>query len=201
MTSSNGSPSRWRLVGPGEQLADLQALGADAVDRRDRAVEDVVEALELGRPLEREHVERLLDDAQPALVAARVAADRAQRLVADVEAALAEDDLVAHGDERRGERPRLRVGRAQQVVGQALGGLRADAGQAGERLDEPGDGLDERAWPRRRSHPRDAQAAGHRGHLLLGQLARGAEGVVDGGDDEVLEHLDVVGVDRATGRS
>src|SRR6187401_2118897 len=46
------------------------------------------------------------------------------------------------------------------------------------------------------SHPRDAQAAGHRGHLLLGDLARRAQRVVDGADDEVLEHLDVVRVDR-----
>ena len=54
-----------RLVRPGEELADLEAVRPDPVDRRDRAVEDVVEALELGRPLEGEDVERLLDDAQP----------------------------------------------------------------------------------------------------------------------------------------
>ena len=121
----------------------MQPLGADAVDRRDRAVEDVVEALELGGPLEGQDVERLLDDAQPALVPAAVAADRAQLLVADVEAALAEHDLVADVDEGRGERPGLGVGRAEQVVGQPLGGLRADPGQARERFDEPRDGLDE----------------------------------------------------------
>ena len=148
MTSSNGSPSRVGLVGAGEQLADLQPVRPDAVDRRDRPVEDVVEALELARPLEGEDVERLLDDAQPRLVAHRVAADRAQRLVADVEAAIAEDDLVADVDERRGQRPRLRVGGAQQVVGQALGGLGADARQARERLDQPRDGLDERGGHR-----------------------------------------------------
>ena len=53
------------LVGPLEQLADPQPVRPDAVDRRDRAVEDVVEALELAGPLEGEDVERLLDDAQP----------------------------------------------------------------------------------------------------------------------------------------
>ena len=111
-------------------------------------MEDVVEALELAGPLEGEDVERLLDDAQPRCVAARVAADRAERRVADVEAALAEDDLVADGDERGGQRPRLGVGRAEEVVGQPLGGLRADAGQPGERLDQPRDGLDDGAWPR-----------------------------------------------------
>ena len=43
-------------------------------------MEDVVEALELAGPLEGQDVERLLDDAQAALVATRVAADRAGRL-------------------------------------------------------------------------------------------------------------------------
>ena len=119
-------------VGALEQLADPQPIRADAVDRRDRAVEDVVEALELARPLEGEDVERLLDDAQAGLVAARVAADRTERLIADVEAAVAEDDLVADVDERRGERARLGVLGPQQVEGQPLGGLRADA-RAGAR--------------------------------------------------------------------
>ena len=101
----------------------MQPLGADAIDRRDRAVEHVVETLELGRALEGEHIERLFDDTQPALVPASVATDRAQLLVADVEAALAEDDLVANVDEGRGQRPGFRVGRAEQVVGQPLRGL------------------------------------------------------------------------------
>src|SRR5262245_50703988 len=106
-------------------------------------MEHVVEAAELRRSLDREDIERLLDDAQPAAVTTDVATDRAQRRVADVEAALAEDDLVADRDERGGQRSGLRVRSAQQVVGQALRGLRADAGQARERLDEARDRLDE----------------------------------------------------------
>ena len=128
---------RVRLVDPGEELADLEPLGADAVDRADRAVEHVVAAAELAGALDGEHVQRLLDDAQPAVVAARVAADRAQRRVADVEAAVAEHDLVADGDQRPRERARLRVGRAQQVVRQALGRLGADA-RAGARTPRSG---------------------------------------------------------------
>ena len=131
------------LVDPLQELGDAEPVRADAIDRRDRAVEHVVEAAELAGPFEREDVERLLDDAQPASSRARVAADRAERRVADVEAALAEHDLVAGGDERRGERPRLRVRGAEDVVGQALRRLRADAGQAVERLDQLRDGLDE----------------------------------------------------------
>ncbi len=107
-------------------------------------MEDVVDALELAGPLEGQDVEWLLDDAQPDLIAARVATDRAQRRVADVEAAIAEDDLVAHVDEGGRQRPGLRVRRSQQVVGQSLGGLGPDAWQARERLDESRDRFDER---------------------------------------------------------
>src|SRR5438128_9985353 len=43
--------------------------------------------------------------------------------------------------------------------------------------------------------PGDLEAAGHRGHLLLGHPARRPERVVDRGDDEILEHLDVRRID------
>ncbi len=76
-------------------------------------MQDVIEALELRRPLEGEDIERLLDDAQASLVASRVPADRAERRVADVEAAIAEDDLVADIDEGGREDARLGVGRAR----------------------------------------------------------------------------------------
>src|SRR5262245_14907389 len=42
---------------------------------------------------------------------------------------------------------------------------------------------------------RDPESAGHGSHLLLGEASRGAERVVDGGHDQVLEHLDVRRVD------
>jgi len=66
-------------------------------------VEDVVEALELAGPLQGEDVEGLLDDTQAKDIPGRVAADRAERRVADVEASVAEDDLVADVDEGGGE--------------------------------------------------------------------------------------------------
>ena len=161
-----------RVIGAGEQLPDLETVRPDAVDRRDRAMEDVVEALELGRPLEREDVERLLDHAQLEHVARLVAADRAERRVADVEAALAEHDLVAHGDERRGERPGIRVGGAQEVVGQALGGLGPDARQARERLDQASDGFDQRS--RHASTVTCPGCAGHRSRPPSSPRPRGA---------------------------
>src|SRR6185295_3677747 len=63
------------LVSPSQQLADPQPLRADPVDRRDRPMEHVIAALELGGPLEGEDIERLLDDTQPALIAPGIAAD------------------------------------------------------------------------------------------------------------------------------
>src|SRR5262245_4629922 len=72
-------------VGALEQLADAESVRADPVDRRDRAVEHVIEALELARPLEGEHVQRLLDDTEARLVTSRITADRTERRIADVE--------------------------------------------------------------------------------------------------------------------
>src|SRR3954469_22206132 len=41
----------------------------------------------------------------------------------------------------------------------------------------------------------DLQARGDRPHLLLGELLGRPERVVDGRDDQVLEHVDVLGID------
>src|SRR4029079_11168569 len=91
------------LVRPAEQLADLQPVRPNPVDRRDGTVEDVVEALEFRGPLEGEDVERLLHDAEPAAVPGRIPADGAERLVADVEAAVAEEDTGPHARAHRRE--------------------------------------------------------------------------------------------------
>src|SRR5450756_1571588 len=114
--------------GPLEELGDPQSLRADAVHRADGPIEHVVPTAPLARALDGEDVERFLDDAQAAAVARSVATDRARGSVADVEADRAEDDLIANGHECRRERPRLRVRRPEQVVGEALGRLRADPG-------------------------------------------------------------------------
>ena len=56
---------------PRVELGDLQVLGVDAVDRRQRAAEHVVAAAVLVRALDRDDVAGLLDDADEAAVAAR----------------------------------------------------------------------------------------------------------------------------------
>ena len=88
----------------------MQILGVDAVDRRQRAAEHVVAAAELVGALERDHVARLLDDAEHVGVAAVVLADPAERLGREVEADLALPDLLLDLADRVGERERLLVG-------------------------------------------------------------------------------------------
>jgi len=126
-----------------DQLADAQPLGSDAIDGRDGPLQDVVEAAHDARPLEGQYVERLLDDDQPVAVAALVETDGTARSRGDVEALLAEDDLVAHGHEGGGQRACLALGGSQEVERQSLRRLGADPREPGERLDEPGDGLDQ----------------------------------------------------------
>ena len=75
-----------------KQLGDPQVLGIDAVDRRERAAEHVVDAVVLVRALDRDHVGGLLDDADQRLVAALVLADAAARALGEVEADLAQAD-------------------------------------------------------------------------------------------------------------
>ena len=106
-------------------------------------MEDVVQASEDAGPLEGKDIQRLLDDAEAERVAAPVPTDRAAWGVADVEADLAEHDLLAHGNQGCGKRARLGILGPEQVIGQSLRGLRSDPGQAIERLDQARDGLDE----------------------------------------------------------
>ena len=72
-----------------DQLADVQVLGVDSVDRRQRAAQHVVAARPLVGALDRDDVARLLDDADQLGVAARVLTDAAARADRQVEADLA----------------------------------------------------------------------------------------------------------------
>ena len=58
MTTSRISPSRTRLL----ELADAQLVRSDAVHRRERAAEHVVQPMELAAALDREHIERFLNN-------------------------------------------------------------------------------------------------------------------------------------------
>src|SRR5215471_248567 len=66
-----------RLFETHQKLAHAEVLGADAVERRERAEEDVVAATELAGTLEGEKIVGLLHHAQRARVTPRIAADAA----------------------------------------------------------------------------------------------------------------------------
>src|SRR5262249_60992736 len=86
-----------------QELLDAEILRADAVERADRAAEDVVPALVEGRLLDRGRVLRLLDDAQDRPTPALVAADPAEVTLGDVPALATEGDAILRLDDRRRE--------------------------------------------------------------------------------------------------
>ena len=95
--SSRGRPRRRRSRSTRCMSSSMRrSLGLDAVERRERAAEHVVEPAVLRRPLERDEVDGLLDDADRRPVAPRVGADRAELLLGEVAALAAEADALLH---------------------------------------------------------------------------------------------------------
>src|SRR5689334_24016070 len=124
------------MYNPGVELGELEVLGLDAVDRRQRAAEHVVAAAVLVRALDRDDVAGLLDHADQLGVAALIQADRAARPLREVEADLAERDLLLDVADRLGQRGGVLAGGAPDVERQPLRRPLADAGQLGELGDE-----------------------------------------------------------------
>jgi hypothetical protein len=111
-------------------------LRLDAVERRERAAEHVVEAAELARPLDGDQIDRLLDHADHRVVAAGVPADRADLVLRQVAALVAEANSLLDLLDRGRERERLVLRPLQEMESEPVGGPRADARQARELADE-----------------------------------------------------------------
>src|SRR5262249_747381 len=77
--------------------------------------------------LDRDQVDRLLDDADDRPVAARVLADRAELFLGQVPALIAEADSLLDLLDRPGERERLVLRRPEQVKSEPVRGARAHA--------------------------------------------------------------------------
>ena len=114
--------------------------GLDAVDRRQRATEDVVQAAIFVRALQGDEVRRLLDDADERPVAPLVAADLTALLFGQVPALAAEADALLDLVDRRREGLRLVTRDSEQVEREPMRGTRADSGQARQLRDEVVDG-------------------------------------------------------------
>src|SRR5690606_16239960 len=125
------------LAHPGEQLVEADVPGTDAIERREPAHEDEIEARVAEAVLDRGEIGGGRDDAEERRGAPRRAAEGAHPLLREVVAAAA----AAHRPQgirdrlRKGLRPRAVV--LQQVVGHALGRARADAREDPQRLQEP----------------------------------------------------------------
>ena len=77
-----------------DEFPQADILGADAVHRRNRAVQDVVKALVLARSFESGNVARVLDDAQDAPVPGRGGTHRALLAVGQVATAVSYTHLT-----------------------------------------------------------------------------------------------------------
>jgi len=111
-------------------------LRLDAVERRERAAEDVVKPSVFVGSLDRDEIDRLLDDADDRAVAPRVLADRAELLLGQVPALLAEANALLHLLHRGRERKRLVLRRPEQVECKPVRSAGANTGQARQLCDE-----------------------------------------------------------------
>ena len=190
---------------PGHELLDPQVVGAHAVDRADRAAEHVVAAAELAGALDGDDVLGLLDDAQDVVDAARVAADAALLGLGDVVAGHAEADLLLHPGQR-GDQPGRRRRTRRPAGGRRSAGRSSARRRAAGRARRSGPGRHPRTrcssglGGQKPGRPRPPPAPPPRppasGPMVDGgELVGRALGVVQGGDDEVLQRLEVVGVD------
>ena len=144
--STVGAGGEDQLFGFGQtwpEVAQAKLLGADAVDRRERAVEYVIDAGVGAGLLDGVDIGGLFDDADQMRVARGAGAVGAGVDVGDVVADGAEVQMLLEGADGVGERGGVGVGRTQDVEGVALRSLGADAGQLAEFVDEPGHGLGE----------------------------------------------------------
>src|SRR5262245_19109345 len=179
---------------PRQQLADLDVVGTDAIQRGEGSEEHVVTAAVFTGALHGQEVVGLLHHAEHAVVAPGVGADAAGVLVGDVEAGPTGHDALLDRHQRGRELAHLVHRPLEEKEGESLSRLRSDAGQALEGLDQSRHRL--RIVGHLSPEAGDAEAAGQLAQLLLHHVARLAQGLVRGGQHEVLQHLDVVAADH-----
>src|SRR2546423_2900764 len=192
------------VVHPRQELLDLELFRPDALDRRDRAQQHVIATAVLLGPLDGDDVSRLLDDAQQRGVTSIVTAVDAQLALGEVEAAPAPAHALLRLDDGARETVGVLGRGLQQVEGDALRRFGADAGEPSQLVDQalhrPFEGgchlvSAERA-AEARAEPAEIDAARDRAHPLGLELLGSSHRLADRRHDQILEHLDVVGVDH-----
>src|SRR4029450_12256314 len=118
------------------ELVDAEMSRLDAVERRERPAQHVVDAPVLVGALDREQVRGLLDDADDRTVAPGVGADRAELFLGEVPALPAEADALLHLADCVGEREGLLLRDAEDVEGEPLRRARAHSREPGELRDQ-----------------------------------------------------------------
>lgn len=120
-----------------EQLANAQLLGTDLVHGADHAAEHMVQAVVGTRALDGLHVARLAHHADAGAVAHAVHADGALVGRSVVEAAAAEVHVFLYVEDGLGQTARLLGIGFEQVVGDALRALGANARQTAQLIEQP----------------------------------------------------------------
>ena len=121
---------------PLDQALDFELIGTNALQRRERAAEHVVEAAELARLLDGLNVRGLFHDANDCAVARGAGAEVARIGVRDVVADRALADFFLGFADRVGKRERLLAVHAQQIECEALRRLLPDSRQALQFIDQ-----------------------------------------------------------------
>ena len=122
---------------------DPQLLGTDPTQRRDRTVQDVIQAPERVSGFNRRDIVRLFDYADLRLFTVRIAAEQAERAVADVVAAFADAELVFNIENGLRQVFGIFARRAKQMKSNPLRRFLADSRQPFAFLNEPGQRLRE----------------------------------------------------------
>jgi len=86
----------------------------------------VVQTAKLARPLDRDEIDRLLDDADQRVVAARVAADGTSVLLGQISAFVAEANSLLHSLDGSGQGERLLLGSLQEMESEPMSSAAAN---------------------------------------------------------------------------
>ena len=119
-----------------QQLANVQLLGANLVHGTDHAAQYVVETVVAARALNRLDIARLAHHANASGVAHRILTDGALVGRGVVKAAAAKVNLLLNLQDGLGQAARLLGVSLQQVIGDALGRLGANARQAAQLIEQ-----------------------------------------------------------------